>query len=265
MSSTNIQRTENVYTDSVPIDHNEDDVHLNGYDISSSLCDFTYDMNYSLKGYALLVNNEVVTFGNTGEISREEMHSIIIALKMLGFKVITRSNLTACDTRQIFTDISKLDHSNSACLVCIILTRGSQSSTIQCSDDTVSLVDLLSMFSSNKCPTLTGKPKLFFIQSADSLAQSAYNPLHDSDYKAPMISLSADFLISSCTVSSERRVGGFIEILSDHLKNFRKLELQYILMRVNNLIISKSKNNSLRTFTNAPSILSTLTKQMTFL
>ncbi|XP_014769622.1 caspase-3 [Octopus bimaculoides] len=264
MSSANIQRTEKVYTDSVPVDRNLDEVSLNGHDISFSPVDLIYNMNYLTKGYALVINNEVLSFGNACEISREEVHSMSDTLKMYGFKVITRNNLKVGDLRQIFNDVSKLDHSKCACFICIILTRGPQPGTIQCSDDTVSLTEFLPMFFPNKCPTLIDKPKLFFIQNANTLANSAHNSQLYSDYTIPMISLSEDFLISSCTVNSERRVGGFIEILSNSLKNFRKLELQYILMQVNNFIVSKSKNNGLRTFTNAPSILSTLTKKMTF-
>ncbi|XP_029647315.1 caspase-3-like [Octopus sinensis] len=262
MSSASIQRTEKVYTDSVPVDHSLDDISLNGHDIPYSPEHLVYNMEYPTKGYALVINNEVLSFGNAREISREEVHSMSDTLKMYGFKVITRNNLKACDFRQIFNDVSKLDHSKCASFACIILTQGLQSSTIQCSDETISLTELLPMFSPNKCPTLVGKPKLFFIQNADTLANSAHNSQLYSDYKVPMISLYEDILISSCTVSSERRVGGFIEILSNSLKNFRKVELLSILMGVNYAIVSKSKNNGSRT--NAPSILSTLTKQMTF-
>ena len=59
--------------------------------------------------------------------------------------------------------VSKDDHSQSASLVCVLLSHGDEG-VFYGTDKHVELKVLTGMFRGDRCKTLAGKPKLFFIQ-----------------------------------------------------------------------------------------------------
>jgi caspase-like apoptosis-related cysteine protease len=64
-----------------------------------------------------------------------------------------------------FLLVSKEDHSDADCIAVIMLTHGEEHGRLVTRDSVLYKVDKLwTPFTADKCPTLAGKPKLFFIQ-----------------------------------------------------------------------------------------------------
>ncbi|GAB1601997.1 caspase-3-like [Argonauta hians] len=285
-----------IFTDSVP-------VHMNALKEREYECtpDFSYKMDHRERGFALIINNELSSTDIDEEISKRDVLSLNETLKHLGFKIVNRKNLSVVDIKQIFTDISTMDHSNFDCFICFILTVGSHPTTIQCLDGTKELSDLLSVFLPNKCPTLIEKPKLFFIQTTSPFVSSTNStPFEINDkHQVPMVFLSEDFLVSTCTTRTNRRYNPnpvhmngrptiFTDSAPDHMNHIQyttrtnrgysvyietlcknlqqygdEMDLLRILTHVNNEIVIENKRG-LRQFTQVPFLNSTLTKQLIF-
>lgn len=118
--------------------------------------------------------------------------------------------------------VSKADHSDSDCLLIAILSHG-EHGYIYARDCHYKFDSIWNSFTANTCPTLAGKPKLFFIQACQgeqldggvllNRTETDSSDSHSSlSYKIPS---HADFLIAystkpgSCDVT-ERRQRGFL-------------------------------------------------------
>lgn len=62
-----------------------------------------------------------------------------------------------------FITVAKEDHTDSDCLVVVVMTHG-ESGILYTHDSKYTVETLWNPFAGTKCPTLIGKPKLFFIQ-----------------------------------------------------------------------------------------------------
>ena len=58
-----------------------------------------------------------------------------------------------------------IDHTNYDCFVCCILSHGTTGHIYGADGNLVNISDLTGPLKSVVCPTLAGKPKLFFIQA----------------------------------------------------------------------------------------------------
>lgn len=61
--------------------------------------------------------------------------------------------------------VSERDHSENDCLFVCIMTHGRENGTIFAYDDEFATSELWENFTEENCPSLVGKPKLFFIQA----------------------------------------------------------------------------------------------------
>lgn len=69
-----------------------------------------------------------------------------------------------CNPACLFVVVSKENFSDADCLCIIVLTHGHIGDRIFAKDYPYRFEDLWTPFTANRCPTLAGKPKLFFIQ-----------------------------------------------------------------------------------------------------
>lgn len=72
---------------------------------------------------------------------------------------------------------ARADHTHNDCFACAILTHGDQDDVLYAKDGKYKLKDVTRLFGADKCPSLAGKPKLFFIQvrwKVGYLLQSLY-------------------------------------------------------------------------------------------
>jgi len=61
--------------------------------------------------------------------------------------------------------VSREDHSDADCFVCVVLSHG-EDGVIYGTNGTLKLHSLIEMFKGDHCPSLAGKPKIFFIQAS---------------------------------------------------------------------------------------------------
>lgn len=142
-----------------------------------------------------------------------------------------------CDTNKmlsVFKELGKRDHSRFDCIVCCVLSHGVEGSVYGVDGSTVKISDLTDLFNGLNCPSLVGKPKLFFIQACQGNSEqqavfiesdsSAYSFHWTDAIKAKQgIPNSADFLLGMATVpfhvSFRDRTNGtwFIQSLCQNL------------------------------------------------
>ncbi|XP_052824042.1 caspase-3-like [Octopus bimaculoides] len=142
-----------------------------------------YNMDRNKKNLALIIDNE--SFDESTGMSRregtdEDASAIKRTLESLHFKVINRKNLSVKSMKQIFTDISTMDHGNYNCFVCVLLTHGEDDDQIYGTDGKVNLNDLVEMLLPDRCPGLICKPKLFFIQACRGTKMDSGVIMHDA-------------------------------------------------------------------------------------
>lgn len=109
----------------------------------------------------------------------------------------------------MFISVSKADHSDHDCIVISILSHG-ELGFIYAKDTHYKLDSIWSYFTASRCPTLAGKPKLFFIQACQGdrldggiLLSRTEPDSSDSSTMAYKIPVHADFLIAYSTIPGE--------------------------------------------------------------
>ena len=84
----------------------------------------------------------------------------------LKFEVIVYTNVNKLDFLRIINDIRELDHSKYDAFVCCIMSHGYLGYIYTADRQSVAILeDIAYAFCPERCPTLDGKPKIFFIQS----------------------------------------------------------------------------------------------------
>ncbi|XP_016340295.1 caspase-9-like isoform X2 [Sinocyclocheilus anshuiensis] len=134
-----------------------------------------YKMDASPCGICLIINN--VDFDPASDLkdrkgSNIDCDKLEKRFKALNFEVIVKRNLKYKLIRQEMAFIAKRDHSAYDCCVVIILSHGTEANH-NCFPGAVHGVDgpsvpvqlITNYLNGQNCPSLQGKPKLFFIQA----------------------------------------------------------------------------------------------------
>ncbi len=74
-----------------------------------------------------------------------------------------KQKIVQCNLKLFFFSVSEEDHSDADCFVCVILSHGKEG-VIYGTNGTIKIDSLVSNFKGDRCESLAGKPKLFFIQ-----------------------------------------------------------------------------------------------------
>ena len=83
-----------------------------------------------------------------------------------GFVTSTFNDLTAERIQQLLQSYAKRNYTKAQCLIVAILTHGGKGGSLYGVDGRLVKVETLTkLFTGGKCPSLVGKPKLFFIQA----------------------------------------------------------------------------------------------------
>uniref|UniRef100_H2YMP8 Caspase family p20 domain-containing protein n=1 Tax=Ciona savignyi TaxID=51511 RepID=H2YMP8_CIOSA len=203
--------------------------------------------------------------------------------KFLGFKVKTHHDLERKEIQDKMWKYAKKDHSDHDCFACAILTHGGRDDMLYAADDKMELSHFTEPFQADKCKSLAGKPKLFFVQAcrADQLnknilvGQVSADTL-DASNQSPEVRLpvQADFLISLATTAEHyawRNEYGsiFIQTLCSVLNKYgHTLDLHKLLTRVNGMVAynfeSWSKSENMNHKKKIPTFTSRLTRDLYF-
>nr|XP_056711889.1 caspase-3 [Euleptes europaea] len=240
--------------------------------------DESYRMDHAEMGLCILVNNKnfhpatgmAYRSGTDADAAR-----VVETFRILGYTVKPYNDLTCKQMVDALQNVSKDDHSKKNGFACVLLSHG-EDGLIYGTDGPLELKMLTSLFRGDKCKTLAGKPKLFFIQACrgtdlDSGIETDSGPDENICQKIPV---EADFLYAYSTApgyySWRNSSDGswFIQSLCVMLKQYaKKLELMQILTRVNRKVAEFSSCSNRSDFhgkKQIPCIVSMLTKDFYF-
>ncbi|KAL2077670.1 hypothetical protein ACEWY4_027174 [Coilia grayii] len=240
---------------------------------------YQYNMNYPCIGQCVIINNKNFdkrTGMNIRNGTDVDAGNVFKVFSKLGYKAKVHNDLTVKDIKTLLYNVSKEDHSKSASFVCVLLSHGDEG-VLYGTDGAVDLSQLTGLFRGDRCKSLVGKPKLFFIQACRGTDLDS-GIEHDSVAEASSterIPVEADFLYAYSTApgyySWRNTANGswFIQSLCDRLHQFgRHLEIMQIMTRVNHKVALEFESSSNLPGYNAkkqiPCIVSMLTKELYF-
>ncbi|XP_059488890.1 caspase-1-like [Neocloeon triangulifer] len=167
-----------------------------------------YNMNHEKRGVALIFNHYKFDADRMPmrKGTDEDKERLIKAFKKHAFRVHFEDDLCISDIKYVINrEIVKVDHSKSDCVAIAIMTHGSEGDKIYAKDSAYCLHDLVSMLTADKCPTLAGKPKLFFIQACRGEGQDGGHTIRtdsprSGQYTQFRIPNQADFFLAYSTI-----------------------------------------------------------------
>ncbi|NWW49821.1 CASP8 protein, partial [Pedionomus torquatus] len=237
----------------------------------------SYTMKNNPHGYCVILNNHI--FKNPHEVRNgtlKDGEAVKKVFEWLQFETVEHRNLEAKQMYEELEEYSKKDHSNMDCFVCFILSHGEKGKIKGIDHELVNIKDLLSCFSGSNCPSLAGKPKVFFIQACQG---SAHHPAvtveedfsgHLETDAIPLTTIpdKADILLGTATVEDYEcyrypETGSiYIQCLCEKMELLCPLrkDLVTILTEVNKEVAAKV----FRGWKQMPMILSTLRKHLIF-
>nr|AAH85434.1 Zgc:101776 [Danio rerio] len=134
-----------------------------------------YKMDASPCGVCLIINN--INFEKASELNDRKGSNIDCdklekRFKALNFEVTVKRNLKSKRIRHEMASLAKKDHSTYDCCVVIILSHGTEASlnrfpgAVHGVDGPAVPIQIITNYlNGQNCPSLQGKPKLFFIQA----------------------------------------------------------------------------------------------------
>ncbi|XP_028925212.1 caspase-8 [Ornithorhynchus anatinus] len=227
-----------------------------------------YKMNSNPRGYCLIINNynfqqaraEVPKLKKmkNRDGTDKDAEALSQIFKALAFSPVVFEDQTAEQILETLQSYQRMDHSAQDCFVCCILSHGDRGVVYGTDGQQASIRSLTSYFTGSRCPTLAGKPKLFFIQACQGDAYhlavaletdngtdkgtAAASPAEpDAVFHERCIPDEADFLLGMATVSNcvSYRIPSkgtwYIQSLCHHLRNLCPLgaDILTILTKVN--------------------------------
>ncbi|XP_075147267.1 death related ICE-like caspase isoform X2 [Haematobia irritans] len=125
-----------------------------------------YNMGHRNRGLALIFNHEHFTVQTLKSRSgtNVDCDNLARCLKQLDFDVQIHKDCTLKELVRHVEWAANQDHTNSDCILITILSHG-ELGYIYAKDTQYKLDSIWSYFTAQHCPTLAGKPKLFFIQA----------------------------------------------------------------------------------------------------
>ncbi|XP_076753763.1 caspase-1 [Xylocopa sonorina] len=158
-----------------------------------------YNMNHARRGVAIIFNHVNIKKMVRRTGSQKDVDALSDTLKTLGFEVRVYLDPTLESISRILQSAAAEDYTNADCLIVVAMSHG-QSDCLYSSDNNIYPVDILwTSFTGNRCPSLAGKPKLFFIQACrGSDLDSGVQMVHQTDSVGSTYSLPiyADILVA---------------------------------------------------------------------
>lgn len=193
-------------------------------------------MSHKYRGHALIFNQKTFElYGKEPRLGTDiDCEKLLQTLNNLHFNVSIYKDYGTDEIYSVIEKISSSDHSENDCIVIVVLSHGHRG-YFYSKDGGIPFENIYAFFTANKCPSLAGKPKLFFIQACqgDKLDSGVTMNNHlQTDGESLMsykIPIHADFLIACSTVpgfvSWRNEITGscFIQNLCDQLNQQGKL------------------------------------------
>uniref|UniRef100_A0A2K6TPL8 Caspase-8 n=1 Tax=Saimiri boliviensis boliviensis TaxID=39432 RepID=A0A2K6TPL8_SAIBB len=157
------------------------------------------------------INKSLLKIINDYECSREALSK---TFKELHFEIKPYNDCTAERIYEILQIYQRMDHSNKDCFICCILSHGDKGIIYGTDGREAPIYELTSQFTGLKCPSLAGKPKVFFIQACQGDNYQKGIPVETDSEKQPYLEMDlsspqtryipdeADFLLGMATVNN---------------------------------------------------------------
>ncbi|CAG0907426.1 unnamed protein product, partial [Darwinula stevensoni] len=125
-----------------------------------------YKMNHPQTGKALVFNHEV--FHRDLDLSvrngtDQDRDRLVHTLGLLGFEIHVFNNKTFKQIREVIDNVAMENHQHYECLAVCFLSHG-ENGLLYAYDQPFKPDRIWGAFTADVCPTLAGKPKLFFVQ-----------------------------------------------------------------------------------------------------
>lgn len=193
-------------------------------DSESQISDKVYQMKNKPRGFCLIFNN--YDFSKARKDIRHlskmkdrkgtdhDKEALSKTFKELHFEIVPYDNCTADKIHEVLRFYQSRDHKNKDCFICCILSHGDKGIVYGTDGKEASIYELTSYFTGSKCPSLAGKPKIFFIQACQGNNfqkgvpdEADLEQLHstldvDSSSYKNYIPDEADFLLGMATVAN---------------------------------------------------------------
>ena len=127
----------------------------------------SYNMLHKSRGRCFVINNRLFEDRTKLQERRgteKDADALQTCFTGLGFEVEVLQDGSTAEIKKKLRQLSQEDHSSADCLVVCVLTHGDRG-VLWGSDNRYPVEELYSHFTSDKCPSLAGKPKLFFVQA----------------------------------------------------------------------------------------------------
>ncbi|XP_053315404.1 caspase-3 [Spea bombifrons] len=241
---------------------------------------FKYRMDYPEMGHCIIINNKNFhpsTRMGTRSGTDTDARKLYETFKCFGYQVKVLNDQKCSDIFGLLKKVSEEDHSKRSSFVCVLLSHG-EDGLIYGVDDCLPIKNITNLFRGDRCKTLVGKPKIFFIQACrgtdldpgvetDSGSEPSGEPTR--------IPVEADFLYAYSTVPgyySWRNTSNgswFVQSLCEMLKlHSSRLDLLQILTCVNHMVAvefeSCSSSAEFHGKKQIPCVVSMLTKSLYF-
>lgn len=241
---------------------------------------YCYKMDYPRLGTCLIINNKNFK-RSTGMSPRNgtdvDAAAAIKTFSELGYNVSVANDRTVEQMKELLFRASQEDHSNSASFACVLLSHGDEG-MIYGIDGSEKFQELTKYFKGDRCKSLVGKPKLFFIQACRGTDLDSGCTIEEDSVdgqRTERIPVEADFLYAYSTAPgyyswrNTQNGSWFMQSLCEMLKLFSgELELMQIMTRVNRKVALHFESSSnLPGFSakkQIPCIVSMLTKDFYF-
>lgn len=160
-----------------------------------------YDMNHKRRGVALIFNHIHFESMATRNGTVKDCEDLEAALSKLGFEVRVYTDPTVKTISATLLSAAAEDHTDADCLIVAAMSHGE--SGLLHSTDSLYPVDMLwAPFTGDRCRSLAGKPKLFFIQACRGVRlDKGVKIIHETDGKATTYSIPAyaDIMVAYST------------------------------------------------------------------
>lgn len=123
-------------------------------------------MDKTPHGIALIINNEQFLEHDKREGTAIDERNLIHLFRYLNYTVEVHRNLGSEGMWTIMKEMAKRDHGKYDSFVCCVLSHGKDGHVFGTNSVMVPLNELTTTMDAKHCPTLTGKPKLFFSKLA---------------------------------------------------------------------------------------------------
>ncbi|XP_053666892.1 caspase-like [Anopheles marshallii] len=241
-----------------------------------------YDTSNPRRGIAIILHHEQFELMDRREGSRRDRDTAITVLTNMQFDVRVYDDLRYGELHRVLEQLAGEDHSGSDCLLVMIMTHGDDD-VLYAYDRGYSVDVLFEQFMGDACPTLLGKPKLFFVQACrgtefDKGVKLGCADLDTDNLTAHkyVIPTTADLLVMYSSykghVSWRNTLGGswFIQALCAELEiSWRHMELLQLLTAVSRRVAYDYQSNvpqreTMDAMKQMPSVVSMLTKLVYF-